>query len=67
MPIELIEPGKLDRDPEYLIVSDNTSRVIFSSGSREDLSADPLAVTQKLAGYIRESGGSVTIFKATKY
>jgi hypothetical protein len=67
MPIELIEPETPEHEPEYLIVSDATSQVIFSSSSREDLTTDPLAATQKLAGYIRESGGSVTVFKATKY
>lgn len=65
MPIELIEPP--ETDPEYILVSDTTSEVVFSSGGQTPPSVNPLAETIKLANLIRKSGGSVTIFKATKY
>lgn len=68
MPIEVIpEEPPQPESPEYVIISDTNSEVIFSSGSETPPSRDPLAATIKLAGFIRKAGGSVTIFKATKY
>jgi hypothetical protein len=64
MPIELIEPPESET-PEYLIVSDTNSEVIFSS--HKENAEQPLAATIKLANFIRKAGGAVTIFKATKY
>ena len=67
MPIELIEPADSDT-PEYIIVSDKSSEVIYSSVSEEtSLPQNPLAGTITLANRIRKAGGEVTIFKATKY
>lgn len=44
---------------EYIIVTDRTSLVIFSS-------TDWPTVREK-AAFVRKAGGEVTIFKATKY
>jgi hypothetical protein len=67
MPIELIESLE-ETSPEYIIVSNRTSEVIFSSGTEEtSLPQNPLAVAITLANRIRKAGGEVTIFKATKY
>ena len=65
MSIELIE----DESPsaEYILVSDQDSQVVFASDWQTTPPKNPLAETIKLANLIRKAGGSVTVFKATKY
>lgn len=45
--------------PEYILVSDKTSKVVKSSRDLEGL--------KRLAGIIRESGGEVTLFQAVDF
>lgn len=60
MPIELIEPSEPEtRADEYILV-DNTNPQVL------DIFLE-LHEATNLAATIRKAGGSVTIFKATKY
>lgn len=67
MPIELAEPLPIttpgeELPSEYILVSDATSEVILSCLGWENAKE-----MRKTASLIRKAGGSVTIFKATKY
>jgi hypothetical protein len=57
---DVIPPSELPA--EYILVADNTSEVLAAC-----LGWENAGEMRKTASLIRKAGGSVTIFKATKY